>query len=281
MAAIVTVYSSGKPVDLFYVVKEPKFEETINCYLASNGCSASYVYVSKDPSASKFKMDNIYSKLPSDLKNIQKPSYAMSLIELLQEMMNRDYISTVCLTPEDRRKIKAKQSIIEPPDTTTTARPASPMFDSSFDDDMIMEISRMEASRNEIDTSLCNIPILDAIKQLSDKMETQMNLSRELVKCVQGINQDVKDLKDCQSKQEVKVSLILKSVNLIQSDPSDTLCVYCAEGEHAEENCIWSLLKCSVCQGLGHNPMVHKASNSKLRSRIMNTHGVDLSFFSK
>ena len=72
MAAVVMIYSSGKPVDLFYVFKEPKFTETINSYLSSNGRSASYVFVSKEPAKSKFKIDHMISKLATELPNLQK-----------------------------------------------------------------------------------------------------------------------------------------------------------------------------------------------------------------
>lgn len=70
MAAVVMIYSSGKPVDLFYVFKEPKFTETINSYLSSNGCSA--FFVSKEPAKSKFKIDHMISKLATELPNLQK-----------------------------------------------------------------------------------------------------------------------------------------------------------------------------------------------------------------
>lgn len=79
-------------------------------------------------------------------------------------MMNQDYITTVCMTPEDQRKLKRKQSSVISPDTTMVATPASPMFDSSFDDDALLEITRMEESRNEINQSLLSFPVLDVIK---------------------------------------------------------------------------------------------------------------------
>ena len=149
---------------MFYVIKEPNFKETINSYLSSNGCSASYVLVSKEPAKSKFKIDHMISKLVTELPNLQKSSNLISLIDLLQEMMNRDYITTVCMTSEDQRKLKRKQSSVISLDTTIVATPASPMFDSSFDDDALLEITRMEESRNEINQSLLSFPVLDVIK---------------------------------------------------------------------------------------------------------------------
>ena len=263
MAAVVTVYSSGKPIDLFYVIKEPKFDETINSYLSSNGCSASYVSVSKDPTKSKFKIAHMVSNLATELPNLQKPSR--------QEMMNLDYISTVCLTPEDRRKLKRKQSTAISPDTTTVPGPASPMFDSS-DDDALMEISRMEASRNEIDQSLLNFPVLDAIQKLSDKMDAQMNITRELVKDITGIKEEIQEIRRIQGQQTEVIN------KTIASDPKERLCVYCATGNHSEDKCIWSLLRCSECQAIGHNPWIHKATAKDLKSRILATHGANFSF---
>ena len=272
MAAVVTVYSSGKPIDLFYVIKEPKFDETINSYLSSNGCSASYVSVSKDPTKSKFKIAHMVSNLATELPNLQKPSRPIGLIDLLQEMMNRDYISTVCLTPEDRRKLKRKQSTTISPDTTTVPGPASPMFDSSFDDDALMEISRMEASRNEIDQSLLNFPVLDAIQKLSDKMDAQMNITRELVKDITGIKEEIQEIRRIQGQQAEVTNKIRAS------DLKERLCVYCATGNHSEDKCIWSLLRCSECQAIGHNPWLHKATDKDLKSRILATHGANFSF---
>ena len=137
MAAILMIFSSGKPVDLFYVVKEAKFEETINSYLNGNGCSATYVYVSKEPAKSKFKIQFIFNSLINEIPNLQKPVNPMAMIDLLQEMMSHDYINTACLTPEDRKNLKRKSKPTESPDTTTDAAPTSPMFEGSFDDESL------------------------------------------------------------------------------------------------------------------------------------------------
>ena len=59
MAALITIFCAGKPVDLFYVLAEPKYQETINSYLASNGCSADYLAVSDSMEKVKHILNNV------------------------------------------------------------------------------------------------------------------------------------------------------------------------------------------------------------------------------
>ena len=273
MAAILTIFSSGKPVDLFYVVKEPKFEETINSYLNGNGCSATYVYVSKEPAKSKFKIQFIFNSLINEIPNLQKPVNPMAMIDLLQEMMSRDYINTACLTPEDRKNLKRKSKPTESPDTTTDAAPTSPMFEGSFDDETLLEISRMEFSKSDLDQSLLNFPVLEAIDKLANKLDAQMNLTKEILNDVLVIRKELNEVQQVQAHQSSALGSILTHLKI------QKICVFCATGDHAEVNCIWSLLKCSTCQVIGHNPKVHEAKDPELRERIMKTHGTNLSFF--
>ena len=209
MAAILTIFSSGKPVDLFYVVNESKFEGTINSYLNGNGCSATYVYVSKEPTKSKFKLQYIYNSLINEIPNLQKPVNPMAMIDLLQEMMSRDYINTACLTPEDRKNLKRKSKPTESPDTTTDTAPTSPMFEGSFDDDTLLEISRMESSKNNLDQSLLNFPVLEAINKLANKMDAQMNLTKEILNDVLGIKKELNEVQQVQAQQSSALGSIL------------------------------------------------------------------------
>ena len=147
------------------------------------------------------------------------------------------------------------------------------MFEGSFDDDTLLEISRMESSKNDLDQSLLNFPVLEAINKLANKMDAQMNLTKEILNDVLGIKKELNEVQQVQAQQSSALGSILTYLKI------EKLWVFCATGDHAEVNCNWSLLKCSTCQAIGHNPKVHEAKNPELRERIMKTHGTDLSFF--
>ena len=103
-------------------------------------------------------------------------------------------------------------------------------------------------------------------------MDVQMNITRELVKDFTGIEEEIQEIRRVQAQQAEVVNKIKAS------DPKDRLCVYCATGNHSEDRCIWSLLRCSVCQAIGHNPWIHKATDEELKSRVLTTHGAHFSF---
>ena len=63
MAALLTVFSAGKPVEFFKVISKPKYQETINSYLDSNGCSADYLAVSSSMDKVKHILNNVFNKL--------------------------------------------------------------------------------------------------------------------------------------------------------------------------------------------------------------------------
>ena len=132
----------------------------------------------------------------------------MAMIDLLQEMMSRDYINTACLTPEDRKNLKRKSKPTESPDTTTDTAPTSPMFKGSCDD-TLLEISRMESSKNDLDQSLLNFPVLEAINKLANKMDAQMNLTKEILNDVLGIKKELNEVQQVQAQQSSALGSIL------------------------------------------------------------------------
>ena len=288
MAALITIFSAGKPVDLFYVIAEPKYQETINSYLASNGCTADFLPVSNSMDKAKHIVNKVFNNLKIKVPSLFRPVGPLSLIEFLEQLMARDFISTVCVTPEIRRKIKEKSTVNGQADTTTMVDPPSPAFDSSFDDDVVNEIARLENSKNALDHSIMNQPILDAINKVNANLEAQNRLMKDVMGEVKDLKQEVREIKVVQEKQE----FILQGIQAkLQIEPTiwchfckisshnfqecklKELCIFCATEFHSADECIWKLMRCSECGEQGHSNQVHHVKEPALRERIRMCHG--------
>ena len=108
MAILLTVSYSSKPIDFYYMMAEPNYKDTINVYLKSNSCVASFVVVLANPATAKFKIDHEYNKLKSLLPSLVKPWHPSSLIVVLEDLVTNYYVTTVSLTPEHKRKLKLR-----------------------------------------------------------------------------------------------------------------------------------------------------------------------------
>ena len=287
MAALITIFSAGKPVDLFYVLAKPKYQKTINSYLASNGCSADYLAVSDSMEKVKHILTNVFNKLKFKVPSLCKPTGPLSLIEFLEQLMARDFISTVCVTPEIRRKIKEKSSLKGTADTTTVD-PPSPSFDSSFDDDMLNEVIRLENSKNALDQTIMYAPILDAINKVNGNLETHNSLMKDVICEVKDLKEEIREIKSVQEKQEftlqgIQAKLQIKpmvwchfcknSSHNFQECKVKELCVFCATEFHSAEACIWKLMKCSECGDQGHSNQIHHVTEPAMKERIRLYHG--------
>ena len=82
----------------------------------------------------------MFNKIKFKVPSLCKPAGPLSLVEFLEDLMSKDYISTVSLTPKDRRKVKGLNKGTGLADTTTAVNPLSTIFDSSFDDDVLNEV---------------------------------------------------------------------------------------------------------------------------------------------
>ena len=78
MAALITIFSAGKPVDLFYVIAEPKYQETINSYLASNGCTAEYLPVANSMEKAKHILNKVFNNLKMKVPSLFRPEGPLS-----------------------------------------------------------------------------------------------------------------------------------------------------------------------------------------------------------
>ena len=76
-----------------------------------------------------------------------------------------------------------------PADTTTVTNPPSPIFDSSFDDDVLNEVIRLENSKNALDKTIIYTPILDVLSKINANLEGQNKMMKDMSK-------DVAELKE-------------------------------------------------------------------------------------
>ena len=80
--------------------------------------------------------------------------------------------------------------------------PPSLAFDSSFDDDVVNEIARLENSKNALDQTIMNLPILDALNKVNANLEAQNSLMKDVMGEVKDLKQEVREIKVVQEKQE-------------------------------------------------------------------------------
>ena len=252
MAALTTIFSAGRPVDLFYVIAEPKYQETINSYFASNGCRADYLPVSNSMEKAKHILNKVFNNLKMKVPSLFRPVGPLTLIEFLEQLMARDFISTVCVTPEIRRKIKEKSTVNSQADTTTIVDPPSLAFDSSFDDDVVNEIARLENSKNALDQTIMNLPILDAINKVNANLESQNSLMKDVMCEVKDLKQEIREIRDVQEKQEITLQGIQAKLQIeptiwchfckisshnFQDCKLKELCIFCATEFHSADEC--------------------------------------------
>jgi len=279
MAVLITIFSAGIKADLYYVRIEPKYEETINSYLSSNGCSAEYLPVSSDKDKAKHIINSVFNKMKFKLPSLCKPNEPLSLIEFLEDLMSKDYISTSCMTSEDRRKVKGLNKGTGPADTTTTANPSSPIFDSSFEDDVLNEVIRLENSKNALDQTIIYTPILDVLNKINTNLEGQNKMMKNMSKDVAELKEDMKEVRVIQDKhetalQQIQVKLGIESpVGGNAVNNSKHLCIYCVAEYHQEESCIWRIMKCGECGEQGHSIKVHRVTDPVLKERVRQFHG--------
>ena len=278
MAQLITIFSAQKPTDLFYVINEPKLKEIADSYLASNGCSAEYLAVSKDPDKAKCILKKVFTGLKFKIPSLDKPAGPISMIDFLEQLIARDYIGTATVAPKDRRSIIFQLSRAGPADTTTNPpnpttvdNPPSPTFDSSFDDETLVEIARLENSKNALDEAIANRPVLEALNQVNSRLDNQCNIMKSIAEDVKGIKHEIQDMKVVQGQQAATLDQ-LKAV-IDSNEDSKALCIFCATDFHRSETCIWRLMKCSECGEQGHSKDVHHVKDQRMKDRVREFHG--------
>ena len=80
MAVIVIVYESGVPANLYYMVREPEYESTLQEYLKSGGCSAKFLLSSQDYEKARHIISCEYAKLKVVSPRVVEPKSIMTLI---------------------------------------------------------------------------------------------------------------------------------------------------------------------------------------------------------
>ena len=108
MTTVATEYVSGEQVDSFYVVAEPNYKDTINVYLKSNSCSATFADVSINPDKAKFKLNHDFRKLKLILPALVKPIRPSSLMDMLEDLVTKYYVKKLCSNREKIPKLVSR-----------------------------------------------------------------------------------------------------------------------------------------------------------------------------
>ena len=257
-------------------------KEASDSYLASNGCSAEYLPVNKDMDKAKCILQNVFNKLKFKIPTLDKPSGPLSMVDFLEQLIARDIITSTSVALADRRKIKAKvgdtkiaESTVEPANSTTVDNPPSPAFDSSFDDEAMPVITRLESSRNALDQVIAYGSVLEALKQVNTKLDIQFKLTNSISEDVKVLQHDVKEIKEVQeqhttSLDQLKAGLEAGSIGVLK--PRNALCIFCAADFHQSETCIWRLMKCTECGEQGHSKEVHLVTDPLMKERVREFH---------
>ena len=274
MATLLTVYSSGKPVDFYYMVAEPNYKDTINVYLNGNSCSATFADVSINPDKAKFKLNHDFRKLKLILPALVKPIRPSSLMDVLEDLVTKYYVTTVSLTPEHKRRLKLreKQSVELSADSVIEEYPDSPEFQDDIDDDFLIELANLEESKIQLDEAIEKQSVEDTLKLINNNLNSQGKLLLEVCGMIKEMKEDISQIKSVQREQ---ASLHLPEAVSTQK----YFCIYCAEEAHNESDCIKKIMTCTVCGLQGHGEKVHEVKDPLLQARIIEKHGVKLFTF--
>ena len=233
---------------------------------------AEYLAVSSDKDKAKHILNHMFNRIKFKVPSLCKPTEPLSLVEFREDLMSSS------MTSEDRRKVKGLNKGTGPADTNTATNPPSLIFDSSFDDDVINAVIRLENSKNALDQTIIYTPILDVLNKINTNLEGQNKMMKNMSKDVAELKEDMKEVRVIQDKHEtalhqIQVKLGIESpVGGNTVNNSKHLCIYCVAEYHQEESCIWQIMKCGVCREQGHSIKVHRVTDPILRERVHQFH---------
>ena len=167
----------------------------------------------------------MFNKIKFKVPSLCKPAGPLSLVEFLEDLMSKDYISTVCLTPKDRRKVKGLNKGTGPADTTMAVNPPLPIFDSSFDDDVLNEVVRLENSKNALDQTIIYTLILDVLNKINANLEGHNEIMKNVSKDVAELKEDMKEVRVTQDKHETALQQIQVKLMILSHQSETTRCI--------------------------------------------------------
>ena len=211
----------------------------MDAYLACNGCSA-YLAVSKDVDKSKCILQRVFTKLKFKIPTLDKPIGPLSMVKFLEQLIARDFITTVSVSLADHKRIKPKagssettDTTVEPANSTTMDNPPSPAFHSLFDYEAIQETAWLENFKNALDQVITYEPVLEALKHL--KLDTQYKLTSSISEDVKVLKHDVKEMKEVQVQQAATLDLLkagLEAGAASNTKAKKVLCIICSADLH-------------------------------------------------
>ena len=276
MALIVSVSEAGVLASIYYMVKEPVAEATLTEYLRAGGCSVSFIEVSREFEKAKFKLAYEFDKVKRSNSRALMPSRLMSLVEVIDELINKDCISKSTLGQVHARGVRKTRSMVRGESGIVVAVQDTDEEDEENEDEAVIE-----RSKKEVEQSIASVPVMEALGKILGKIESQEKSMRDMNKALGDLGTKVGKLQEMGERQETDLASIRAD---LKARPGHW-CSFCKSSTHALEECrsrkrnaTLGAAQCAECGEEGHASTLHFVSDPELQYNIKIKFGTHFSF---
>ena len=268
---------------------EPHSASTIKDYLKANGCSAELIPLSGIYDQAKHKLAQVYNTVKVHAPRAMKPDRLLSLVEVLDKLLNKYYISTTDLSTEHRRMVTRVQRVLSRPDEADEDEESS--GDSSQSGHIAPDPRMEELSRASLDAAAVNAPVLAMLSEMMAKMAVQGRVMSEVKAAVATLTVKVDRLAES-DKNHAQIlqqlvdrqatgkwcSFCKATTHLLSECKSKSLCNICFLDSHKQGACPLRGLNCSVCGMPSHSGLVHQVIDPVLKELAVAKFGPEFIF---
>ena len=276
MALIVSVSEAGVLASIFYMVKEPVAEATLTEYLRAGGCSVSFIEVSKDYGKAKFKIAYEFDKVKRSNSRALMPTRLMSLVEVIDDLINMDCISKSSLGREHARGVRKTRSMVRGESGGVVV-----VQDTDEEDEDDEGETGLEGAKKEVEHSIALVPVMETLGKILNKIEAQEKNMQTMNKTLGDLGNKVGKLQEMGERQEADLAAIKAD---LKARPGHW-CSFCKSSTHALEDCRTKKKKaalgaaqCAECGGDNHASTLHFVTDQKIRDSIKIKFGANFVF---
>lgn len=280
-AYIVIVKIEKIEQDMFYMKNEPHSASTIKDYLKANGCTVELIPLSGIYDKAKHKITQVYNTVKVHAPRAVRPDRLLSLVEVLEKLLSRYYISTTDLSPEHRRRVTRVQGVLTRPDKADEDQVSSSDLSQSAPSapDLGMEdLSRLAATRAGLDAAAVNAPILATLSEMMAKLTVNGRVMCEIKAAIASLTVKVDRLTENDKNHDIVLQQLVNrqasgkwcsfcktATHMLSECKSKLLCDVCFLDSHKQGACPLRGLDCSVCGMPTHSGLVHQVIDPVLR----------------
>ncbi len=266
MALIVSVSEAGVLASIFYMVKEPVAEATLTEYLRAGGCSVSFIEVSKDYGKAKFKIAYEFGMVKRSNSRALMPTRLMSLVKVIDDLINMDCISKSSLGREHARGVRKTRSAVRGESGGVVS-----VQDTDEEDEEDEVESGLEGTKKEVEHSIALVPVMETLGIILNKMEAQEKNMQVMNKTLGDLSTKVGKLQEMGERQEADLTAIKAD---LKARPGHW-CSFCKLSTHALEECrnrkrkaTLGAAQCAECGGDNHASTLHFVTDQEIRDNI-------------